>query len=164
MSKKYKEPHSLTDVAEFHRTFDLPCLSTPAIPHEDRCKLRVSLLQEELNELKAAIEEHDIIEVADALADLQYVLSGAILEFGLASQFKSLFEEVHRSNMSKTCKNMEEAIRTQKHYESEKGTESYIVERDGEYLVYRRSDAKVLKSIKYSPADLAAVLSKAEKK
>jgi predicted HAD superfamily Cof-like phosphohydrolase len=41
------------------------------------------------------------VEIADALCDLQYVLSGAILEFGFGGKFKSLFEEVHRSNMSK---------------------------------------------------------------
>lgn len=158
MSKKYKEPNSLSDVAEFHRTFDLPCLTLPAVPHKDRCDLRVSLLQEELNELKEAIDDNDIVGIADAFADLQYVLSGAILEFGLASKFKSLFEEVHRSNMSKTCKSKEEAIRTKEYYKDEKDTESYIVERDKEYLVYRQLDAKVLKSINYSPANLKEIL------
>ncbi|MEL6124369.1 MAG: nucleoside triphosphate pyrophosphohydrolase family protein, partial [Bacteroidota bacterium] len=113
---KFEEANALNDVAKFHETFDLPILSTPTIPDEDRCKLRINLLQEELNELKDAIENRDIVEIADALADLQYVLSGAVLEFGLSSRFKVVFDEVQRSNMSKTCKTMEEAKATQVHY------------------------------------------------
>ncbi len=158
MSTKYKEPNGLTDVGEFHDTFDLPRLSVPTIPAAERCTLRVNLLQEELNELKDAITDGDIVEIADALADLQYVLSGAVLEFGLADRFKDLFDEVHRSNMSKTCKTEEEAKATQEHYLSTKNTTSYIVERAGEYLVYRDGDSKVLKSIKYSPADLKSIV------
>ena len=73
---------SLNQVAEFHRTFGAPILDTPQIPSKQRCELRVSLLQEELDELREAINNNDIVEVADALADLQYVLSGAVLEFG----------------------------------------------------------------------------------
>lgn len=70
------------------------------IPNRTRCALAVDLIREELNELAAAIDQNDIVEVADALADLQYVLSGDVHEFGLGSRFGSLFEEVHRSNMS----------------------------------------------------------------
>ena len=88
------EPKPLNSVAEFHRTFQHPILDNPQIPHKDRCKLRVALLQEELNELKDAIADNDIVEVADALADIQYVLSGAILEFGLGNKFQALFDEV----------------------------------------------------------------------
>jgi len=157
----FKEPNGLNDVAKFHDTFSLPIEEKPIIPSSKRCELRVSLLQEELNELKEAIEDNDLVEVADALCDLQYVLSGAILEFGLAGNFKALFDEVQRSNMSKTCKTMEEAMATQKHYLEKKGTTSFIEKKDGEYLVYREGDKKVLKSIKYSPADLESILAKA---
>lgn len=156
----FKEPNGLNDVAKFHDTFSLPVEEKPVIPSSKRCELRVSLLQEELNELKEAIEDKDLVEIADALCDLQYVLSGAILEFGLASDFKTLFDEVQRSNMSKTCKTMEEAEATQAHYLQTKGTRSFIEEKDGEYLVYREGDKKVLKSVKYSPADLKGILSK----
>ena len=48
--------NSLNQVADFHRTFNAPILLTPQIPSQQRCELRVSLLQEELNELKEAIE------------------------------------------------------------------------------------------------------------
>ena len=55
-------------------------------------RLRVNLLREELKELEAAIADNDLVEVADALADLQYVLSGAVLEFGLGAKFRTLFD------------------------------------------------------------------------
>ena len=84
----------LNQVADFHRTFKHPVLETPQLPNQDRASLRVSLLQEELNEFKQAIEDKDLVEVADALCDIQYVLAGAILEFGLGNVFKELFEEV----------------------------------------------------------------------
>ena len=109
---RFEEPSPLNDVADFHRTFNMPVLETPTIPSAERCALRVVLLQEELDELKEAIAENDMTAIADALSDIQYVLSGAILEFGLASKFKALFEEVQRSNMSKVCPDYETAEAT----------------------------------------------------
>lgn len=147
----------MADVAEFHRTFHLPVLDKPQIPDADRCRLRINLLQEELNELSEAIENNDLVEAADAFADLQYVLSGAILEFGLAGKFKSLFEEVHRSNMSKTCATREEAEATVAHYQ--KQGQIGVIEASGDvFLVYRTDDRKVLKNVHYSPADLASMI------
>ncbi len=153
-----EEPQGLNSVAKFHETFNLPIEEDPIIPAKKRCELRINLLQEELNELKEAIEDNDLVEVADALADLQYVLSGAILEFGLGKKFNTIFSEVQRSNMSKTCKSYEEAEATQKHYFDHKGMTSEIKERNGEFLVYRIEDGKVLKSINYSPADIKGKL------
>ena len=150
----FKEAEGLNMVAEFHDMFDLPVVESPAIPDRKRCELRYALLAEELRELHEALENNDIVEAADALADLQYVLSGAILELGLGQKFGALFAEVHRSNMSKTCKTMEEAVATQAYYFNEKNTESILVEKNGEYLVLRSSDKKVLKSVNYSPADI----------
>lgn len=154
----FDEAKALNGVAKFHKTFGLPVLETPAIPSEDRCRLRISLLQEELDELKEALETNNIVEAADALADIQYVLSGAILELGMGSKFSALFDEVQRSNMSKTCKTMEEAVATQEPYLKTKNTHSYIVEKEGEFLVYRKEDSKVLKSIKYSEADISSIV------
>ncbi len=153
-----EEPKALNSVAEFHKTFKHPILPSPQIPSADRCRLRVSLIAEELKELEEAIADNDLVEVADALADIQYVLSGAILEFGLGDKFKTLFDEVQRSNMSKTCKTMEEAEATRTHYQQKDGTESYIEESDGLFLVYRKGDNKTLKSVNYSPADLKSIL------
>lgn len=149
---------SLNQVAEFHRTFKHPILETPQIPSEERARLRVALLAEELKELEVAILEKDIVEVADALCDLQYVLSGAVLEFGLGGKFRALFDEVQRSNMSKACNNIEEAEATVAHYEA-KGTSCYYKEDNGKYLVFRTSDNKTLKNINYSPADLVSIIS-----
>lgn len=156
--RKIAEPEALSSVADFHDTFNLPVLTEPVIPHLDRTRLRINLLEEELAELKEAIDNNDLVEVADAFCDIQYVLSGAILEFGLADKFKTLFDEVQRSNMSKTCKSVEEAKATQKYYSEHKGMESRIEERNGEFLVYRIDDGKVLKSVNYSPADIKGLL------
>ncbi len=153
-----QEPKPLNSVAEFHKTFKHPILDEPQIPSEDRCKLRVSLIAEELKELEEAIADNDLVEIADALCDIQYVLSGAILEFGMGEKFKTLFDEVQRSNMSKTCATRKEAEATQKFYMDKDGTESYIEESDGHFLVYRKGDNKTLKSVNYSPADLKSIL------
>ena len=153
-----KHPESLELVAEFHRTFQHPIVASPAIPNENRCGLRVALIAEELKEFEEAILQHDIVGVADALCDIQYVLSGAILEFGLGGRFKDLFEEVHRSNMSKACTNEEEAIQTVAHYLQKDGTICYYKQEGDKWLVYRQLDNKTIKSINYSPADLESIL------
>lgn len=153
-----QSPDALNDVAKFHTTFQHPVLPEPIIPSEARCKLRVSLLQEELNELQEAIDNQDLVEVADALCDIQYVLAGAILEFGLGEKFKTLFDEVQRSNMSKTCKSKEEAEATMAHYKATKGVDSYMKQVGDVWLVYRKGDDKTLKSVAYSPADLKKIL------
>lgn len=149
---------SLNQVAEFHKTFNAPILETPQITSKQRCELRVNLLQEELNELKEAIENGDIVEVADALADLQYVLSGAVLEFGLGDKFVDLFNEVQRSNMSKACGSVQEALATLSHYKQKDGTEGYYKEVNGKWIVYRNGDDKVLKSVNYSEANLKNII------
>ncbi|SHO62087.1 MULTISPECIES: nucleoside triphosphate pyrophosphohydrolase family protein [Algoriphagus] len=154
-----QDPKSLTSVALFHETFKHPVLPEPTIPSETRCNLRVSLLSEELKELEEAIENKDLVEIADALCDLQYVLSGAILEFGLGEKFKTLFDEVQRSNMSKACKTEEEAKATVAHYEA-KGTPSFYEKEGDLFLVFREGDHKTLKSVNYSPADLKGILEK----
>jgi len=148
---------SLNQVAEFHKTFQHPILENPQIPAEKRCRLRVELLREELSELQEAIEDKDLVEIADALCDLQYVLSGAVLEFGLGNKFVELFDEVQRSNMSKACVSAKEAEETIEHFKN-KGQECHYEEVDGKFLVYRNEDHKTMKSINYSPADLKKVL------
>ena len=148
----------LESVAQFHETFKAPILDNPQIPSKERCELRVSLLQEELNELKEAIENKDITEIADALADIQYVLSGAVLEFGLKDKFDELFAEVQRSNMSKACSTMQEAVATLSHYKQKDGTEGRYEKVGDKWVVYRNSDDKVLKSVEYSPAKLGEII------
>jgi len=152
-------PDSLIHVAAFHRLIQGPTLDVPTIPSQDRCVLRVNLLEEEVKELKDAIADNDLIEIADALADIQYVLSGAVHEFGFGTKFCQLFDEVHRSNMSKACKTSEEVKLTRQHYKENKQTESYSEKiSDHQYLVYRNEDRKALKSINYSPANLRGII------
>ena len=150
---------ALNQVAEFHKTFNAPILEKPQIPSKERCELRVSLLQEELNELQQAIADNDLVEIADALCDLQYVLSGAVLEFGLGEKFPALFNEVQRSNMSKACSNQQEADETIAFYK-EKGEEAFSEKSGDKINVHRKSDHKVLKNKYYSPADVKAILDK----
>lgn len=148
----------LRQVAEFHETFRHPVEPEPIIPDASRCALRVSLLEEELNELKQAIEQEDLRGISDALCDLQYVLTGAVLEFGLGAKFRALFDEVQRSNMSKTCATIEEAEETVAYYRESRGVEAHVEPSGNHYLVYRTSDRKTLKSVRYSPPDLASIL------
>ncbi len=155
-----QQPDSINLVAEFHKTFKHPILSEPAIPDENRCKLRVALLAEELKEMEVAILEKDLVGIADALCDLQYVLSGAILEFGLGEKFKDLFEEVQRSNMSKACNSEAEANQTVQFYKEKDGTDCYYKKEGNKWLIYRKADNKTIKSINYSPANLEKILMK----
>ena len=59
-------------------------------------------------------------------SDIQYVLSGAVHEFGMGTRFANLLEEVHRSNMTKACKTKLEAEATVKHYMDKDGTKAHI--------------------------------------
>ena len=133
----------------FHRTFNAPILDTPQIPSKERCDLRVSLLQEDLNELQQAIADKDIVEIEDALCDLQYVLSGAVFEVGLSEKFVELFNEVQRSNMSKGCSTQQEADETIEFYK-EKSQDAYYEVSGDKINVHRTSDNKVLKNKYYS--------------
>jgi predicted HAD superfamily Cof-like phosphohydrolase len=145
-------------VGDFHLLFNAPILPTPQIPSSERCNLRINLMQEELDEVKEAIENNDIVEVADGLCDLMYVLCGTIHEFGLGDKFVKLFNEVQRSNISKACDTIQDAIDTLLYYKQKDGTEGYYKEVNGKWVVYRNGDNKVLKSINYSPANINGLL------
>lgn len=158
MKKTFKMPSSLEMVGEFHSTFGHPLLNTPQIPDSKRSELRVELIREELEELKEAIDERDLVGIADALCDIQYVLSGAVHEFGMGNLFDELFSEVQRSNMSKACVSAAEAQETIDYFKKEQGVDCYYKEVDGKFLVFRSSDDKTMKSINYSPARLKEIL------
>jgi len=154
-------PDSLKQTFDFHSQFNVDVLASPAMPAPARSALRVNLLQEELNELKEAIASNDLVEVADALADIQYVLSGTALEFGMGACYKELVDEVHRSNMSKAAKTEQEAQETVEHYRNKDGTEAYYERQpDGTFNIYRRSDKKTLKSVRYSRADIRSIVNR----
>lgn len=119
-------------VREFHTVFGAPnLLGEPPRVVLERKDLRFDLITEEVDELYDALLMLDIVETADALADIVYVAYGAALEFGI--DLDAVLEEVHRSNMLKTWD-------------------------DGK--VHYREDGKVLKPPYWEPPNIAEVLAR----
>lgn len=87
-------------VLEFHEKVDAYTGGWPHIPPDVVRELRIRLIEEELDEFKQASNQGDIVEVADALADLLYVVNGAALAWGIA--MGPINAEVQRSNMTKS--------------------------------------------------------------
>ncbi len=86
----------------FHKSFGLGVLQEPkADLGESKNKLRFNLMDEENKEYLEAANDGDLIEVADALGDMLYILCGTILEHGMQYKIEEVFEEIQRSNMSK---------------------------------------------------------------
>ncbi|WP_253913349.1 nucleoside triphosphate pyrophosphohydrolase family protein [Pseudoruegeria sp. HB172150] len=121
---------TLSTVREWHEAFGVPVASRPSIP-EDRADMRISILEEEVQELREAVAAGDLVEVLDALCDIQYVLDGTFLEFGMHGVKTEAVAEVHASNMSK-------------------------LGADGRPVL--REDGKVLKGPNFRPPDLARFL------
>ena len=86
-------------VKTFMQTFGQEVKSKPSFSSEKINDLRYNLIKEELGELKQAMEDKDLLEVADALTDILYVTYGAGIAFGI--DLDKCFEEVQNSNMSK---------------------------------------------------------------
>lgn len=95
--KKYTDA-----VHEFHTAFGLGINDKP-VAHigEDRNLLRYKLMREENEEYLEAANNGDLVEVADALGDMLYILAGTIIEHGMQHKIEEVFEEIQRSNMSK---------------------------------------------------------------
>ena len=90
-------------VGDFMEAFGQDVQFEPTWPDFNTRELRLELIQEELDELSDAVADRDMIQIADALTDLLYVVYGAGHAFGL--DLDECFEEVHRSNMSKLGEN-----------------------------------------------------------
>lgn len=116
-------------VGDFMEVFGQEIKDEPVLPDWDTCSLRLDLITEEVRELEVALANEDLIDIADALTDILYVVYGAGHAFGI--DLDACFEEVHRSNMSK-------------------------LGQDGK-PVYRE-DGKVLKGPDYFDPDLASIL------
>lgn len=91
----------INKVKEFHNAFEIENGTDPNILTRDHYKLRYKLLKEENEEYLTACYDEDITEIADALADQLYITFGTILRHGLQDKIEEIFDEVHRSNMSK---------------------------------------------------------------
>src|SRR4026209_2051444 len=86
-------------VRSFHAKFGVEMPETPTMQGDAVCELRDALIAEELNEFRAAYRSGDLVAIADALADLAFVVEGAFSVFGIDSG--PVLEEVTRSNLSK---------------------------------------------------------------
>ncbi|MES2811876.1 MAG: nucleoside triphosphate pyrophosphohydrolase family protein [Bacteroidota bacterium] len=89
-------------VHEFHSAFGLGINNEPMGDlGESKNMLRFNLMKEENEEYLEAVQNNDIIEIADALGDMLYILCGTIIEHGLQDKIEAVFNEIQRSNMSK---------------------------------------------------------------
>ena len=89
-------------VQDFHNAFKIGYAKSPiASLAGDKNKLRFKLMAEENEEYVQAAQNNDLVEVADALGDMLYILCGTIIEHGLQDKIEAVFNEIQRSNMSK---------------------------------------------------------------
>jgi predicted HAD superfamily Cof-like phosphohydrolase len=92
----------LNAVKIFHETYGLGVSNEmKADLGKHKNELRFNLMKEENEEYLEAVENNDIVEIADALGDMLYILCGTILEHGLQHKIEEVFDEIQRSNMSK---------------------------------------------------------------
>lgn len=122
----------LDSVKKFHEAFKIGYSQTPkASLGEIKNILRYNLMKEENEEYLEAVQNNDIVEIADALGDMLYILCGTIIEHGLQNKIEEVFDEIQRSNMSKL---------------GEDGNPVY------------REDGKVMKGPNYFKPDFAEIL------
>jgi len=92
-------------VHDFHEAFGLGVQHSPVAKLSiQKLKLRFDLMAEENEEYLEAAKNNDLVEVADALGDMLYILCGTILEHGMQHKIEEVFDEIQRSNMSKLGK------------------------------------------------------------
>jgi predicted HAD superfamily Cof-like phosphohydrolase len=130
MSKLHEK---IKSVAEFHTTFKIGNADKVKLIDEKDYTLRYNLIKEENDEYLDACKNNDIVEIADALGDQLYILFGTILKHGLEHKIEEIYDEIHRSNMSKL---------------DEKGEPIF------------REDGKILKSKLYFKPDIKTILDK----
>ena len=122
----------IEQVKEFNKVFGIEHNNTPSLISKEEWRLRDDLMEEELNEYCDACVYGNLTEVADALGDMLYILCGTILAHGMQDKITEVFDEIHRSNMSKI--------------------------EDG--VVLRREDGKVLKGKNYFKPNIKQILNK----
>lgn len=126
--------HKIACVRKFHEAFGLGVKETPqADLGKEKNLLRYKLMREENEEYLEAANDNDLVEVADALGDMLYILCGTIIEHGMQYKIEEVFEEIQRSNMSK-------------------------LGADGQPIY--REDGKVLKGPNYFKPDIETILKK----
>ncbi len=124
----------INHVAEFHDVFQIGNEESPkAVLSQADYMLRYKLMREENEEYLEAAENGDLVEIADALGDMMYILCGTILKHGLQDVIEEVFEEIQSSNMSKL---------------------------DGDGNPIFREDGKILKGENYFKPNIKAILEK----
>lgn len=121
----------ISSVEEFHNVFQIGNASQPCLIGEKDYTLRFNLIKEENEEYLDACKKGDLVEIADALGDQLYILFGTILKHGLQHKIEEVYDEIHRSNMSKLDDNGQPIF---------------------------REDGKILKSGRYFRPDIRAIL------
>ena len=131
-NKKLLLQDTIRAVGEFHEAFGIPNRFEPiGALTEKEYTLRFNLMKEENEEYLEAAKNGDLVEIADALGDMLYILCGTLNAHGLQSIIEEVFTEIHRSNMSKLDEN---------------GKPIY------------REDGKVMKSNRYFKPNIAAII------
>ena len=124
--------NKISSVKKFHESFKIGYNNSPVADlGKEKHKLRFDLMAEENNEYLEAADNGDLIEVADALGDMLYILCGTIIEHGLQDKIDDVFNEIQRSNMSK-------------------------LDEDGQPIF--REDGKVLKGPNYFKPNISKIL------
>ncbi len=132
LEKEKQLEHYTNAVAKFHDAFKIGNNYSPTVDlKKSEVELRFNLMKEENEEYLEAAENGDLVEVADALGDMLYILCGTMLRHGLQDKMHDVFDEIQRSNMSKLDSNGEP--------------------------IYRE-DGKVMKSDLYFKPDIASIL------
>ena len=102
----------LEAVQLFHEVFKIGYSKEPTSSiGEAKGILRYNLMKEENEEYLKAVQHNDLVEIADALGDMLYILCGTIIEHGLQHKIEAIFNEIQRSNMSKLGENGEPIYR-----------------------------------------------------
>ena len=120
----------INDVKKFHESFGIEKKNFPSL-NDKSYNLRFELMKEENEEYKKACKDGDLVEIADALGDMMYILCGTILSHGLQNKIEEIFQEIQSSNMSKLGS-------------------------DGKPIF--RQDGKILKGPNYFKPDIASIL------
>jgi len=146
----------VSEVEVFNETFKKTNNYEPTIPSEKEWRFVYDFILEELQEYKEACERGDIVEILDALCDIAYVsLGNGTMLHGLKDKIWPAYQEVQASNLSKACETEKEAVQTVRQRSEEQGEECYFEKvAEGRYIVYRKRDNKVMKSVNYFRPDL----------
>jgi len=154
----------VSEVEIFNETFKKTNNYEPTIPNEKEWRFVYDFILEELQEYKEACERGDIVEVLDALCDIAYVsLGNGTMLHGLKDKIWPAYQEVQASNISKACETEKEAIQTVRQRSKEQGEECYFEKvAEGRYIVYRKRDNKVMKSVNYFRPDLTKFFTDAD--